>query len=170
MGTATLISEEEYLSTSYRPDCDFIEGELIERNLGTKDHNNVQGEIYGWFRDRRRRLGLKAIVEQRMCIAADRYRIPDVCVVQLPEPDEQVFTRPPYLCVEVLSPDDSFPKLQARLDDYLSFGVPNIWVIDPASRRGWVITREGHLEALDGVMRTSDDLVALTVADLFPSD
>ena len=53
MSTATLVSVDEYLATSYRPDCDFVDGVVIERNLGTKDHSKLQGEIFAWFRDRR---------------------------------------------------------------------------------------------------------------------
>jgi hypothetical protein len=41
-----LISVEEYSSMSYRPDCDFVDGEVIERNFGTKDHSKLQGRIY----------------------------------------------------------------------------------------------------------------------------
>ena len=167
MSTATLISVEEYLATSYRPDCDFVDGQLIERNVGTKDHSKLQREVLAWFRDRRRELRLTAFPEQRVQVAQRRFRIPDVCVYPLPEPDEQIFTQPPYICIEVLSPKDTFPKLQDRLDDYLAMGVPNIWVLDPPSHRGWKIVREGHFEALDGVLRTSDGRVILTMADLF---
>jgi Uma2 family endonuclease len=170
MSAATLVSVEEYLATSYRPDCDLVDGQLIERNLGTKDHSKLQDEILGWFRDRRRALRLRALPEQRVQVSRRRYRVPDVCVVPLPEPDEQIFTQPPYICIEVPSPKDSFPKLQDRLDDYLAMGVPNIWVLDPPSRRGWSIVREGHFEALDGVLRTSEGRVVLAIADLFPAE
>ena len=34
MGVGMLISLEEYLSTTYRPGCDFIEGHAVERNVG----------------------------------------------------------------------------------------------------------------------------------------
>jgi Uma2 family endonuclease len=170
MSAATLVSVEEYLATSYRPDCDLVDGQLIERNLGTKDHSKLQDEILGWFRDRRRALRLRALPEQRVQVSRRRYRVPDVCVVPLPEPDEQIFTQPPYICIEVLCPKDSFPKLQDRLDDYLAMGVPNIWVLDPPSRRGWSIVREGHFEALDGVLRTSEGRVVLAIADLFPAE
>lgn len=169
MGAVTLVSAEEYLSTSYRPDCDFVDGELIERNVGQKDHSKLQAELLHWFRERRRTLHLAGFPEQRIRVANQRYRIPDVCIVALPEPDEQVFTEAPYICIEVLSPDDTFPKLQERLDDYLSMGVANIWILDPASRRSWSVTRAGHFEALDGVLRTSDNKLALRVADLFQS-
>jgi Uma2 family endonuclease len=167
MGTATLVGVEEYLATTYRPDCDFVDGVLIERNVGTKDHSKLQREVLAWFRDRRRELRLTAFPEQRIRVSGRRYRIPDVCVTPLPEPDEQIFTQPPYICIEVLSPDDSFPKLQDRLDDYLTMGVPNIWVLDPASRREWSIAREGHFEALDGILRTGDGRVAMPVTALF---
>jgi Uma2 family endonuclease len=167
MATAALISVEEYLSTSYRPDCDYIEGEVLERNLGQKDHSKLQGRLYAWFLSRERTLRLRAFVEQRVQVASRRFRVPDVCVVALPEPDEQIFTAPPYICIEVLSPDDSFPGLQKRLDDYIVMAVPNIWVLDPSSRRSWSVTHQGHFEALDGILRTSDDHVILPIADLF---
>jgi Uma2 family endonuclease len=170
MSTATLVSIDEYLTTTYRPDCDFIEGVLIERNVGTRDHSELQDEILAWFRDRRQALRLRAFPEQRIRVSPRRYRIPDVCVVTLPKPDEQVFTHPPYICIEILSPDDSFPKLQDRFDDYLAMGVPNIWALDPASRRGWSITRQGHFEALDGVLRTSDERVTMAIKELFESE
>lgn len=52
-------------------------------------------------------------------------------------------------------------------DDNLAMGVPNIWVIDPARRRGYRVTREGYLEALDGILRNHDGELALPLAELF---
>jgi Uma2 family endonuclease len=167
MSTATLVSIEEYLGTAYRPDCDYVDGALIERNVGQKDHSKLQGEIFAWFRDRRRALRIAVFPEQRLQVSPTRCRVPDICVVHLPEPEEQVFTQPPCICIEILSPEDRFPKLQDRLDDYLAMGVPNLWVIDPASRRGWRITTEGHFEALDHCLRTPDGQVSLPISDLF---
>jgi Uma2 family endonuclease len=167
MSTAALVSLQEYLATTYRPDCDYVDGVLEERNVGQKDHSKLQGEVFAWFRSRRQELRLAAFVEQRIKISARRFRIPDVCVVPLPEPGEQIFTQPPYICIEILSPDDTFPRLQERFDDYLAMDVANVWVLDPASRRGWRVAREGHFEALDGVLRTGDGRVELRISDLF---
>jgi hypothetical protein len=36
--TITLISLEEYLHTSYHPDCDFVDDHIEERTLGESDH------------------------------------------------------------------------------------------------------------------------------------
>jgi|SRR5665213_1943860 len=167
MSTAALVSLQEYLTTSYRPDCDYVDGVLLERNVGQQDHSKLQGEVFAFFRSRRKELRLSAFVEQRIRVQQRRYRIPDVCVVLLPEPEEQIFTTPPYICIEILSPEDTFPRLQERFDDYLAMGVTNLWVLDPSMRRGWSITREGHFEALDGILRTSDGRVEMPIAELF---
>ena len=167
MSTATLVSVEEYLATTWRPDCDYVDGEVLERNLGQMDHSSLQGELLAWFRERRSALNLRAFVELRTRTGPQRFRIPDVAVVRLPWVKEQILTRPPYICIEVLSPDDTLSRLQQRFDDYLAMGVENVWVIDPESRRAWRITPEGHLEARDGVLRTTDGHVEMPVADLF---
>ena len=170
MATVEMVSVEEYLATSYRPDCDFIDGVVEERNLGQKDHARLQFHIPTWFWIRRKTLFLRAFPELRIRVAFDRYRVPDVSVVRLPEPDEQVLTSPPYITIEVLSPEDTLAKLQQRLDDYLNMGVPNVWVIDPALKRGWRATSDGLFEAKDGILRTSDLHVEMPLADLFVED
>ena len=170
MSTIALVTPEEYLATSYRPDCDLVDGVLLERNVGNNDHSSLQAEVLAWFRERRGQLHLRAFPEQRIRVAPGRYRVPDVCIVPWPKPTEQVFTTPPCVCIEILSPDDTFPELQQRLDDCLAMGVPNIWVIDADSRRGWVVTRQGHFEALGGVLRSTDGTVAMPVSDLFSAE
>ena len=44
MSTATQVTVEEYLATTWRPDCDYVDGEVLERNLGQTDHSELQGE------------------------------------------------------------------------------------------------------------------------------
>lgn len=45
MATAMQISVAEYLSTAYRPDCDYLDGQVRERNLGEYEHARPQGLI-----------------------------------------------------------------------------------------------------------------------------
>jgi hypothetical protein len=84
----------------------------------------------------------------------------------MPLPDEEVFSSPPYLCIEIMSPDDTKASAQPSLDDYLNFGVPNIWVIDPWKHRGWVVTASGWATAPDGIMRTADGRVAMPLSEV----
>jgi Uma2 family endonuclease len=166
MSVGTLISVDEYLRTSYDPDCDFIEGEVLERNVGKRKHSYAQLRIGAWFVHRREMLCLEAFTELRTRIGQRRIRIPDLVVCEVPIPNEEVFTTPPYLCVEVMSPDDTVAAMQDRLDDYLQFGVPNVWVIDPWKHRGWIVTAGGWATCADGIMRTPDGRVALPLADV----
>lgn len=166
MAAATLISLEEYLSTSYRPDRDYLEGEVIERNVGKRKHGYAQAEIAAWFGSRKSQLNLQPLTELRLQVTPTRVRIPDLVIAQTPIPDEEVFTAPPCLCIEIMSPDDTMANLQDRLDDYLAFGVPNIWVIDPWKFRGWTITPAGWSTAPDQIMRTADNSLALPLADV----
>ena len=167
MATATIVSLEEYLSTNYDPDCDFVDGILDDRVLGQQEHSDLQTELAYWFRLHRNKYKVKALVEQRLRINNTKFRVPDLCVFQLPAPTEPIPGEPPFICVEVLSPDDTISRMQTRFDDYLDFGVPNIWVIDPSTRRAWTISRLGHFECLNGILATTDGSIELPLADLF---
>lgn len=73
----------------YRPDCDFVDGKVIERNVGEFGHSLIQGILVGIFRDLATRLPIRVMPELRNHVSATRYRIPDVCVMlksQKPEP------------------------------------------------------------------------------------
>jgi Uma2 family endonuclease len=161
-----LLSMDEYLRTSFDPDCDFINGEVVERNVGKRRHSYAQVETASWFNLRKAAYRLQSLTELRIQVGPGRVRIPDVVVCELPIPDEEVFTTPPYLCIEVTSPDDRVAALQDRLDDYLQFGVPNIWVIDPWKHRGWNVTADGWATAAGGVMCTIDGRIAMPLADV----
>ena len=38
-----LIPVDEYLRTSYRPDCDYVDGEVLERNSGDRNYHACKG-------------------------------------------------------------------------------------------------------------------------------
>lgn len=167
MATAAVgLSVEEYLSTSYRPDCDYVDGRLEERNLGEFDHGRLQFLIALELDKWGERQGACAAVEVRVQVRADRFRIPDACLIRR-EDLEQVLRKPPLLCVEVLSPGDSIARVIERLDDYLAMGVPICWVIDPIARQGLTYDGNGlHLVA-DGKMRLEGTSLAVALESVF---
>jgi Uma2 family endonuclease len=75
--------------------------------------------------------GVRVLPELRVQVAATRYRVPDVTVLDRSRPIEQIVTRPPLAVFEVLSPEDSLQRLKRKLEDYKAMGIPEIWVIDP---------------------------------------
>ena len=168
MKAVTLVPLEEYLRTSYRPDRDYVDGEVLDRNVGERDHARLQREILFFFRMHMHALGVHVFPEQRIQGAANRFRVPDICVVAGPEPDEQIFHQPPLICIEILSQNDSLERMQERIDDYLSFGVRYVWVINPRTQRAWQYTPNGSVEIKDGLLRTENPAIQLPLADMFP--
>lgn len=140
MASTTQISAAEYLSTTFRPDRELVDGMLVERNVGEKDHSKLQTAIAAWFHARRRKAGWHVFVEQRIRVSSTRFRIPDVCVVVGEEPPDQVFQTAPNLCIEILSRDDRMREIEERIRDYFALGVPEVWVIDPKVRAFWCYT------------------------------
>ncbi|HEY7334530.1 MAG TPA: Uma2 family endonuclease [Bryobacteraceae bacterium] len=163
----TLISAEEYLHTSYRPDCDYVDGEVLERNFGERSHSVTQFEVAFFFRTHRDDWKTHAFIEQRVQVNPTRFRIPDICVYLGGEPQEQVFRTPPFLCIEILSPEDRMDRIQDRIDDYLTFDVPYVWVVNPRSRRAWIYTKDEIREVKDGLLRTENPALTIPLAEIF---
>jgi len=139
------ISLEEYLHTSYHPDCDFVDGEVRERNLGEFDHGAVQAFLASWFFQHRHDWQLHAIPELRIRVSTTRVRIADLCLIARSQPIEQVPTKPPLVVIEILSPEDRISRYNERLTDYRRMGIQNVWVIDPANRVGYDCSTEAWL-------------------------
>ncbi len=165
--TDSFVPVEEYLHCVYEPDCDYVDGLLVDRNIGEKSHAKAQLEILLYLHVRRAQWNIFAIHGTRVRVSPTRYRVPDICVFVGPEPDEQIFTSPPFLCVEVLSPEDRMSRMQERIDDYLAFGVEYVWVVDPKTQRAWVYRSEGMHEVRDGILRTENPEITVPLAEIF---
>jgi Uma2 family endonuclease len=164
MATGSLVSVKEYLSTSYRPDCDYVDGVVVERNLGQYDHARLQMAVSAYLHNRRQEFGIRVVPEQRVQVSPTRFRVPDVCVVK-GEPTEQIFRTPPFICIEILSPEDRLSEMQQRVQDYLNFGVPYVWILDPATRKAYRST-PGALTEIDE-LRTEDPEIIVPLQALF---
>jgi Uma2 family endonuclease len=142
MSTATVtVPLEEYLNTVYHPDCDYVDGRVEERNLGEFEHGDLQTTIAEYLRQNAKRFRVRTVVETRVQVAPGRFRIPDVCCIRK-RPKGQIITEPPVLCIEILSPEDRFSRVEARIADFLAMGVPYVWVIDPENlNRSFVYER-----------------------------
>ncbi|MGA2741021.1 MAG: Uma2 family endonuclease [Bryobacteraceae bacterium] len=167
MSSAAGVSVEEYLSTAYRPDCDYIDGEVRERNLGEYPHSNLQGRLVIWFGNRERDWSIRVLPEQRLRVGPSHFRIPDVCVLRRDQPIEPLFTQPPLICIEVLSKDDSLRSIRERFDNYLNSGVPNVWILDPVLRNAYVCSQTGFQEPDGGMLRVEGSAIHVPLAEVF---
>jgi Uma2 family endonuclease len=135
MATQTQLSISEYLETSYRPDREYIDGELRERNVGKWEHARLQMVLGAWFYNHESEWHITGSTEQRTKVAGKRVRIPDLVILKAGrQPD--VLVDPPLLIIEILSPDDTYSDTEERAADYQRMGVETVWIIDPQTRTG----------------------------------
>lgn len=84
------------------------------------------------------------------------------------DPGEQVLTRPPFLCIEVLSPEDRMTRLEERIAEYLAMGVPYVWIFDPQTRKAFAATASSGLcEVMSGVLRTENPAIEVPLSEIF---
>jgi Uma2 family endonuclease len=131
MATTTHVPVEVYLRSSYEPDAEYVDGKIEERPAAEFDHALWQGAVMAWFWQYEKGWDVRALAALRIKIAATRYRVPDVTLLDRSLPIEQIITHPPLAVFEVLSPEDSLQRLKRRLEDYRAMGIAEIWVIDP---------------------------------------
>ena len=167
MSPRTLISVEDYLASAYEPDCDYVDGHIEERNVGEVTHARLQLRIGSYLLTRYENEGLVAMTEVRVQVRPARFRIPDVCVT-VGEPGEGVLIKPPFICIEILSPEDRMSRVEIRINDYLAMGVPYVWVLDPETRQAFTATApEGLKEVKNGILRTENPALELPLAESF---
>jgi Uma2 family endonuclease len=161
----TPVSLEHYLKTPYHPDVDYADGYLEERNAGEREHGELQLRIAILLKRTPRKVF--PYIETRLRVSRNRYRVPDVCVYEN-KSEESVFTRPPLLCVEILSPEDRINRMrEGVIEDYLRMGVPDVWVLDPIKKIAFVPHVTGFRAVNTEEIATSDRRVVLTLADVF---
>jgi Uma2 family endonuclease len=165
MSATTQIPVEEYLAASYSPDREFVEGVLVERNVGEKPHSKLQRNLVIALTARYPALHVSP--ELRMRSVDNRHRIPDVCVT-LTEPETDVLQEPPYIAIEILSKDDSMSDILEKLAEYAAIGTPNIWLFDPRARHMYTY-RTGVLEVVgaDAIATGGELRVELARGEIF---
>lgn len=164
MSIATSIPVEEYLRTSYSPDMEYVDGELVEINVGECGHSLVQRNVVTAFTVKYP--SVFAVPEIRSRVLATRYRLPDVAVVLKP-PRGRVLEEAPFIVIEILSEDDRLGRVIDKLHEYATKGVPNIWVFDPRPKRIFIF-RDKALQELQGdVVTTENPRLELTREEIF---
>ena len=170
MSTALQISLNEYLSNTYEPDCEYVDGVLEERNVGFRRHSRTQTLLARWLSNREQQHGHAVLVEQRVKASATRVRVPDICLLA-PGNEDELTQMPPALWIEIVSSDDRWSRIQIRLTDCIDFGVPMIWIVDPYTKKAWTMTRAtGVVPAADGILRDPELKLEVPLQEILPED
>ena len=161
------VSIEEYLSASFEYDCEWVDGELVERNGGEYDHSFLMALAGAHFVRHRVEWGVVCLSSVRMHTGPTRIRVPDLTVIRAGLPRERILTRPPLLVIEIQSPEDTLRKTAAKAAEYLAFGIEHVWVIDPHARVGYRCTANGLELARNGELAVPETPIRIVLADLF---
>jgi Uma2 family endonuclease len=168
MSTKVLIDVDEYLHTSYEgPDREYLDGEVVERNMGELPHGDVQTNLIYLFRQMRKQLGLRVVTEIRIQIHPRRYRVADIAVWTTDDIGTGIPTVPPFLVVEVLSPEDRMVRVLPKIQEYLSIGVQWVWIVDPQEQSALCYSQKNPAGAVCDVLRTENPDIEIPLAAAF---
>ncbi len=147
--TISNVSLERYLNDPELETYEYQDGEIRDSVVGTPKHATIQTLIAAALFIHMRKFGRGWAMTEARCRlplpGRTRFYLPDVCVV-LNEPDaleKRYLEKAPELVVEILSPEDSLPRLLRKVDDYLEAGSRLAWIVLPVDR-GVLVRRPGE--------------------------
>ena len=158
MASFPLTPIDEYLRTIYKPDCDYVDGFVLDRNVGEYNHSTLQGLLYQYLLESSSASQIRIKPELRVRVSPKRYRVPDLLVMRRTQKPERILTIPPMLCIEILSPEDRMARIEEKVRDYLAFGVEYVWVIDSQRQTAWSYTPTAVQQVQDQLTTAGPDL------------
>ena len=165
--TEELWTVREYLRTSWSPDREYVDGRIEERNLGEKEHSIIQGYLTFLFMLKRGEWGVEVFPELRTQTQTRRFRVPDVLVMRAGDKFDRYVTRPPLIAIEIISPEDSLRAMQEKAAEYWSFGVENIWIIDPEPRIAYRYVEAALEEVREGELAVPGTSIRVVLSEMF---
>ena len=164
MSVGTLVTLEEYLNTAYSPDREYVDGVVVERNVGERPHSLVQTRLTILLARDCPRVFVWS--ELRTRTIKTRCRIPDICVT-LHDSGTDVLEEPPSLVVEILSRRDEMGEVLEKLEEYASIGVPNIWLFDPRRKKAYTFAGHALQEVTTAIISATSPAIEVSLEELF---
>ncbi len=106
---------------------DFVDGEIV--------HAHIKALLAVKFEPFTKRAHSTMVCGFRAQIEPEVSWMVDFAVYLGARPEGRFATAPPFVALEIVSPEDLFSPLLRRLEDYRQWGVPHIWLVDPQLRR-----------------------------------
>lgn len=132
------VSPEEYLSNPKYARSEFVNGEVVEKPMGNKDHNRLQVRFAAQLDAYASARGLYVGSElHSKLIVGDglSYRVPDLGMTEEDSFDNSKHhIGGPKLVIEIRSPEDRTKDLLSKTEEYFANGTQMVWIVDPASK------------------------------------
>lgn len=111
--------------------------------------------------------GIDVVAECRMQVTSSRFRVPDILAMRRGQKVNRIVREAPLLCIEVLSPEDTWKRLKGMLDDYLAFGVKHIWIFDPDEREVYTYDSGGYHKVIAPELTVEGTQIRVSIAEVF---
>ena len=138
----------------------------MERNVGEVDHSDVQTALAHYLRTHYKKR-VWAGVAARVQVKKTRFRIPDVTVMLGLEALRANYPQAASDRYRGAFAGRSCGRLEEKINDYLAFGIPCVWVINPETRRAYIHTPKGSHEAKDGMLARRSAGLEVPLAKIF---
>ena len=142
---------EEFLESDLER-YEYVKGELIPMPPTSGEHGDISMSLVVFLGPYvyENQLGRVYTSDTGFQIG-DRVLMPDIAFVsaaRLPEDRRKVFSIPPDLAVEVVSPNDAQFHVVEKVLTYLSAGTQLVWVIEPVAKTVTVYRSETDIKLL----------------------
>ncbi len=161
--TQPVLTLEDYFRMRFQGAAmELVDGELVERGEPVYLHSKTQGRCFRLLEKPSK--GLFSGTEMRLRLGENRIRIADVAAFRGSEPTDQTPSTPPFIVIEVVSPDDRYLDIHTKLEEYRRWGVEHVWLVDPWSRK--LHAYPGRLEEVDKLEIPTLE-ISIGASDLF---
>jgi Uma2 family endonuclease len=168
MSTKVQMNVEEYLRTSFDgSDCEYLDGEIVDRNMGEIPHAYLQAKLSRLLWQLYSHLGIFVLTEIRVQITSERFRVADVAVWRDSNIGTGIPTVTPFLVIEILSPEDRMVRMLPKIQEYLAIGVEWVWVIDPDEKSALSYSQTNPAGAVCDVLRTENPAIEIPLSRAF---
>lgn len=140
---------------------------VVERNFGEVEHSFLQAILATIFTNNMEAWSAFGLTEQRVQVGLRHSLVPDVCVVRLGAPAEDILTQPPLIAIEIMSPEDTMRRAVKKAAECSKFGIGHVWVIDPYARVAYRGAAKGLDRVPDGELKVDGTPIVIRIADLF---
>jgi Uma2 family endonuclease len=158
------VKVQDYLGLDFEPSCELLNGELVEKPPGTREHMRIEARL----RDLLKRFEESMLGEALPELSVRRGHdvlIPDFAFVPAGATYEDgILVSRPLLCVEILSPSQRPSVLFRKCEMYHDWDIPFCWVIDPLAKVAWEYHQGQPLRMApeSGLLRAGELEISLT--------
>ena len=107
-------------------------------------------------------MGFACCRKIRIQISPTRDRVADIAVWRSGHIGDRIPTVPPFLAIEILSPEDRITRMQPKIVEYLAIGFEWIWLIDPIEKSALLFARQSG--GLSEALRTENPMIEIPLA------